>query len=163
MEKRDLDSTLAALEENVNAIRTRLENKPKRITLLQIDRKLDLILKILSKNGIGKSEWLLSILICNLFLVKNEYNIEYFLFFLSRVGSNCHSEVTCEVWYIKNDIQWSFERSPLCIRSYVKPFYLYIISSVKFTYVFTRTCYWSKFSVLNYSVNPRLILLLNFS
>ena len=55
LEKRNLDQTLAVLKENVNAIRTRLENKPKRVTLLQIDRKLDLILKILSKNGM-KSE-----------------------------------------------------------------------------------------------------------
>ena len=43
MGKRDLDSTLAILEENLLANRSRIENKPKRITLLQIDQKLDLI------------------------------------------------------------------------------------------------------------------------
>ena len=56
MGKRDLDSTLAALEENLLAIRTQIENKPKRITLLQIDQKLDLILNILSQNCIEKNE-----------------------------------------------------------------------------------------------------------
>ena len=54
LKKRKLDQTLAVMEENLNAIRSQLENKPKRITLLHVDRKLDLILKILSKNGIGR-------------------------------------------------------------------------------------------------------------
>ena len=55
-EKRDLDQTLTELEQNVTAIRSHLENKPKKITMKQLDQKLDLILKILIQNGLVYKE-----------------------------------------------------------------------------------------------------------
>ena len=53
LEKRNLDQTLTDLEQNVNAIRSLLESKPKRVTMKQLNEKLDLILKMLIKNGLG--------------------------------------------------------------------------------------------------------------
>ena len=54
--KRELDHTLSVLEENVNAIRTHLESKPKKVTMKELSEKIDLILKILVQNGMVCSE-----------------------------------------------------------------------------------------------------------
>ena len=51
LEQRPLDETLSELKTNVSAIRSHLEKKPKKISMKQLDRKLDLILKILLQNG----------------------------------------------------------------------------------------------------------------
>lgn len=47
LEKQDLNKTLEDVEENVTAIRSFLERKSKRITMKELNEKLDLILKIL--------------------------------------------------------------------------------------------------------------------
>ena len=57
VEGRKIDETLADLETNVTAIRTHLENKPKKISMKQLDQKLDQILKILYQNGFAREEW----------------------------------------------------------------------------------------------------------
>ena len=56
MEKRNLDQKLTVLEENVNAIRSHLEKKPKKITIKELSEKIDLILKILLHNGMVYNE-----------------------------------------------------------------------------------------------------------
>ena len=51
LENKDLNKTLEDMEENVTAIRSFLERKTKRITMKELNEKLDLILKILLQNG----------------------------------------------------------------------------------------------------------------
>ena len=47
---KDVQQTLAQLETNVTAIRSHLERKPKKTTLIQVDKKLDIILNTLIQN-----------------------------------------------------------------------------------------------------------------
>ena len=51
-----LDETLSCLQENVNFIRHHLEKKPKKLSMKKLDKKLDLILDILKKNGFTHDE-----------------------------------------------------------------------------------------------------------
>ena len=55
VESRDVEQTLVRLENDVLAIRSQLERKVKKITLAQIDGKLDTILKILMQNGLTEN------------------------------------------------------------------------------------------------------------
>ena len=48
---KDVQQTLVQLEANVTAIRSHLERKPKKTTMIQIDKKLDIILNTLIQNG----------------------------------------------------------------------------------------------------------------
>ena len=52
---KDVGQSLMRLENDVIAIRSQLERKVKKITLAQIDRKLDTILKILMQNGLTEN------------------------------------------------------------------------------------------------------------
>ena len=52
VEERNLNKTIIQLEENVNAIRSHIESKSKKITMKQLDAKLEMIIKILSQNGL---------------------------------------------------------------------------------------------------------------
>ena len=51
-EAKDMQQTLVQLENDVIAIRTYLERKTKKITMIQLDKKLDTIVKILNQNGL---------------------------------------------------------------------------------------------------------------
>ena len=51
-----LDETLSCLQENVNSIRHYLEKKPEKLSMKKLDKKLDLILDILKKNGFKHEE-----------------------------------------------------------------------------------------------------------
>ena len=57
IEGRKIDETLADIETNVTAICAHLENKPKRISMKQLDQKLDQILKFLHQNGLINEKW----------------------------------------------------------------------------------------------------------
>ena len=52
----DVGQSLVRLENDVTAIRSQLERKVKKITLSQIDAKLDTILNILMQNGANEKE-----------------------------------------------------------------------------------------------------------
>ena len=52
---KDVGQSLVRLETDVTAIRSQLERKVKKITLAQIDGKLDTILKILMQNGLTEN------------------------------------------------------------------------------------------------------------
>ena len=56
VETRDVQRTLVQLENQMTAIRTHLERKPKKCTMIQLNEKLDLILKILTQNGLKADE-----------------------------------------------------------------------------------------------------------
>ena len=53
---RNLDQKLIQLEQNVTAIRSHLESKPRKVTMVQLDDKLDLIINILIQNGLTYKE-----------------------------------------------------------------------------------------------------------
>ena len=48
---KDVQQTLTQLETNVTAIRSHLERKSKKTSLIQVDKKLDIILNTLIQNG----------------------------------------------------------------------------------------------------------------
>ena len=47
-----VQETLVQLETDVVAIRSHLERKTKKVTMVQLDQKLDTIIKILNQNGL---------------------------------------------------------------------------------------------------------------
>ena len=49
--EKDVQSSLVKLETDVASIRSHLETKPKKITMAQIDKKLDSIIEIFLQNG----------------------------------------------------------------------------------------------------------------
>ena len=52
VETKYVQRTLVQLENDMTAIRTHLERKPKKCMMIQLDQKLDVILKILTQNGL---------------------------------------------------------------------------------------------------------------
>ena len=48
--------TLVRMESDITAIRSQLERKPRKITLAQMDAKIDTIIKILLQNGLTYKE-----------------------------------------------------------------------------------------------------------
>ena len=55
-ESKDMQQTLAQLETNVTAIHSLLMKKTKKVTLAQINQKIDVILKTLLQNGLTYQE-----------------------------------------------------------------------------------------------------------
>ena len=55
-EGKGVEQTLAQLETDVTAIHSLLMKKTKKVTLVQIDQKIDVILKVLQQNGLTHQE-----------------------------------------------------------------------------------------------------------
>ena len=55
-EPKGMQQTLAQLETDVTAIHSLLTKKTKKVTLVQINQKIDLILKVLLQNGLTYQE-----------------------------------------------------------------------------------------------------------
>ena len=55
-EPKDMQQTLAQLETDVTAIHSLLMKKTKKVTLVQINQKIDVILKTLLQNGLTYQE-----------------------------------------------------------------------------------------------------------
>ena len=51
-EPKDVQQTLSQLETDVTAIHSLLMKKTKKVTMVQLDQKLDVILKVLLQNGL---------------------------------------------------------------------------------------------------------------
>ena len=52
VEERNLKDSILQLERNVDAIRTHIESKSKKITMKQLNEKLEKIIQILNQNGL---------------------------------------------------------------------------------------------------------------